>query len=174
MCSSVVCRLSKEFSSEIIAKKGLISINLATSWTVTIAVLFVPGCIWGNFRRQLNVWSLNEVLQDHYKIYVTMSISFFIIPSTLINIVCLAIIMKLQFSSQETYNGSSYLFNNEVISGRQSSNGYVEETGIAKPGCSTWQTSLQVPENTEYFLRRRDSIEKKWWCKTVNRPSRII
>ena len=116
--ASITCQLSTPMRiSE--NKRGVV-IYLLVNWVVFLLIFFVPFKIWGKYRPAVAICSLNEVVQDNYKVYATYTLSFYLLPSILINAVYFAILIKLACSSCLSLNSPMSNENNSIQ--QQSSN----------------------------------------------------
>ena len=81
-------------------KKVLVMVYLLLNWIIFLTIYSVAFRIWGRYRYKLSICSLNEMFQDDYKTYIKYTVSFYIIPSVLINLVYGALILKIRCTAQ--------------------------------------------------------------------------
>ena len=94
---SVLQQLTKP--SRVSRKKVFVVAYLLLNWVMFLTIYSVAFRIWGAYRQTLYMCSLNEILQDNYKTYVIYSISFYIVPSVLINSIYAALILKIKLTT---------------------------------------------------------------------------
>ena len=95
----VVCNLTSR--AKMSQKTGLITLYLIISWIVSLGIFATPFGVWGKYRQELCICSLNEMFQDNYKVYTTFSISFYIVPTLLTNVFYVAVLVKIRISSRK-------------------------------------------------------------------------
>ena len=81
-------------------KKVLVMAYLLLNWIIFLTIYSVAFRIWGRYRHKLSICSLNEMFQDDYKTYVKYTVSFYIVPSVLINLVYGALILKIRCTAR--------------------------------------------------------------------------
>ena len=89
-------------------KRGRTVAYLITCWVVILSFLILPFLIWGKYRHKITICSLNEMLQDNYKVFISYYIIFCIVPFLLTNGLYVVIILKLCFSKQRINPVNSY------------------------------------------------------------------
>ena len=109
---SVVCQLTSPL--RITQNKKVVVIYLLVNWVVFLFIFSAPFGILGKYRDTVSICSLNELLQDNYKIYVTYTLSVYILPSILITFLYLAILIKINCSSHQILGERNSLILNQM------------------------------------------------------------
>ena len=140
----VVCHLTSR--AKMSQKTGLIALYLVISWIVSLGIFATPFGVWGKYRHELSICSLNEMFQDNYKVYTTYSISFYIVPTLLTNVLYVAVLVRIRISSRKIIVMNVPISNKNIFTRSQ----FGQESGSEEHSKAKWNIiNVQPPNKTE-------------------------
>ena len=113
----VVCQLTSR--TKVSQKTRLIALYLVISWIVTLGLMAIPFGLWGKYRQELSICSLNEIFQDNYKVSTVYLVNFYTFPTVLTNVIYIGVLVKIRISSRKIIASNAPSSENGISTGSQ-------------------------------------------------------
>ena len=120
----------------------LIVIYVLVIWIVILSLFSSAFSIWGKYRHELSICSLNEMFQENYKTMVVYSIALFTVPTVFTNVIYFAMILRLCFIARKISPVNSNSYNNMA----------------PQPSSSNCTNSNALPANSETNRNKTDGV----------------